>query len=1449
VVLPPDTTKPVITLNGENPMELIQGTAYSEAGATATDDRDGTITVTTSGTVNINTLGSYTITYKAVDSAGNEAVATRTVDVVLPISKISGYVEDDPIPNASIKITNELGEVIVETTSDVNAKYELEAPFEEGKTYTLESKGQLGDRNITLHSIFKFSEDTVINANPLTELKYQLVQSGKSIEDAEALIRDYFSVVNGEKLERNRFDIEGSVALGMIDLAKLYNGTLPVDAILKIKEDILRNDALDDNETKEYSYRTLVQNEIELETSSTSLKLGEEVTVTVVGFSELNENYTLKWSGIPEDAIDSNNSKTFTMTDNAQDLYVKASLYKVDGNVSQFISSADTTINFYKELIENNLTVADASIDNNFTIGESSISVPAGTVSDGNIIRVRELQTGSETSIAQFEVDAGGATSGDITFNYKYDPYLVAEPRNLQISLRSGDEVKVLEVIDIDYTEHLVQFGIPLNNSINRSDLNNLSASISIVNTTSTLPINKNIDVFLKDYKKYIEKIIDNSVAKKSVVLATKMKTKLFTTDLLEGEDLTRAKFYKVLKEKDVTSGDYKFNVLARAVNNIIAYEKAQELFNSSASWEISRLSLEYLNQKLCYNSMAAQFYDSSHWTYGSECSSSRKSMTDKMVDVNLLLANWLGNITLNESQQNFLKFSKTVTNMAVSVATGATPYEFALALEGEAFAYIDEDTYGGDEFGYAYGASMDLLNSIKDGKNAFSLKGQLIGYGVDQFFKFVAEGIKESNAKKTAPIILQLYKYRDELNYKNSANEVFSQPYCLNEFLDTFYPNITSGHYENYYRQWFNGNTYSPIDSIGERKNFGEDLDPGNRLRKLLLVGFPTDEAWCIGGSLYGDGKNLANISDETRGYAFTLLKYAFGDSNAGSDFADLELKKSYALGSMILNTIYFIPNNSVTEFKGEESFDINTLSTITTFKRRIKTEYTLTSLESIQNFFRSNSNTSSIHDIKSVNSFLEIMEKAKLKVTSEQLEKLNFKKIKIETYGIALDYSEDDNAWTLDRSDTEDTNYTVTENINDKFIYDSELEKNVLSFATLFEGEDFTPFDNKLVGFKVTLVYEKNGIEKVRSKDFIFTTLADTEHLVETDFTGATLKSSAKDASTGSPIENAQVTLVPGGLTDFTDAEGNYEVSGVAAGDYTIVISKEGYSQVEAQLTLVEDETKVYEASLAIDDEHAVSLGGANITLKDALNGDVVTNGYVKVREGQNNKTGEVVQEILNDGNSSVNIEMYPNTYTVEVGANGYTKSYNTVTILGDINGTYEFSITPVLSEDQVRVVLTWGESPHDLDSHLVRKTDGNEDYHVAYYNMNPSNADANLDTDDTDSFGPETITINNLSNASTYKYYVHDYSNGSNHDDEMFKTSGAKIEVYYGDQSETFYVPNENGNAWKVFEIVNGQIEACTSGCMFGVDSSEDANIGLRSLDRSSLDKSYFKNLPEK
>ncbi|HOS02091.1 MAG TPA: DUF5011 domain-containing protein, partial [Candidatus Hydrogenedentes bacterium] len=80
-----DTTKPVITRLGSNPVTVLLGATYTDAGATASDNYDGNITaqIVKTGTVNTAAIGTYTITYNVSDASGNAAVpVTRTVNVV-----------------------------------------------------------------------------------------------------------------------------------------------------------------------------------------------------------------------------------------------------------------------------------------------------------------------------------------------------------------------------------------------------------------------------------------------------------------------------------------------------------------------------------------------------------------------------------------------------------------------------------------------------------------------------------------------------------------------------------------------------------------------------------------------------------------------------------------------------------------------------------------------------------------------------------------------------------------------------------------------------------------------------------------------------------------------------------------------------------------------------------------------------------------------------------------------------------------------------------------------------------------------------------------------------------------------------------------------------------------------------------------------------------------------
>jgi len=83
-VAPADTIPPVITLLGNNPLDVqINPGPYVDPGANASDDKDGSVPVTTDASlVDTTKLGTYTVTFTATDAANNTASTSRTVNVV-----------------------------------------------------------------------------------------------------------------------------------------------------------------------------------------------------------------------------------------------------------------------------------------------------------------------------------------------------------------------------------------------------------------------------------------------------------------------------------------------------------------------------------------------------------------------------------------------------------------------------------------------------------------------------------------------------------------------------------------------------------------------------------------------------------------------------------------------------------------------------------------------------------------------------------------------------------------------------------------------------------------------------------------------------------------------------------------------------------------------------------------------------------------------------------------------------------------------------------------------------------------------------------------------------------------------------------------------------------------------------------------------------------------------
>ena len=153
--------------------------------------------------------------------------------------------------------------------------------------------------------------------------------------------------------------------------------------------------------------------------------------------------------------------------------------------------------------------------------------------------------------------------------------------------------------------------------------------------------------------------------------------------------------------------------------------------------------------------------------------------------------------------------------------------------------------------------------------------------------------------------------------------------------------------------------------------------------------------------------------------------------------------------------------------------------------------------------------------------------------------------------------------------------------------------------------------------------------------------------------------------------------------------------------------------------------------------------------------------------------------------------------------------------------------YAISPVMTNlDGMRVVLSWGEKPFDLDSHLIFPGG-----HI--YFDSKEGTDANLDVDDTDSYGPETVTISEKHFGESYIYAVQDYSNKGLPNSNYLSASKAKVFVYVGSSLVRSYsVPaGKRGNIWTVFKLnPNGEFE--------DINSVTSANFNGTTLDVRDL-----------
>ncbi|MEM7532122.1 MAG: AbfB domain-containing protein [Chloroflexota bacterium] len=257
--------------------------------------------------------------------------------------------------------------------------------------------------------------------------------------------------------------------------------------------------------------------------------------------------------------------------------------------------------------------------------------------------------------------------------------------------------------------------------------------------------------------------------------------------------------------------------------------------------------------------------------------------------------------------------------------------------------------------------------------------------------------------------------------------------------------------------------------------------------------------------------------------------------------------------------------------------------------------------------------------------------------------------------------------------------------------------------------------------------------------------------------------------------------------------DANGNEIGQGVVdgpaieldAGVYTVQLSNQ--QQDTFTVEVVGDEEICVDLStlgLGVEENIPSTVQGQ---VTDATSGDPIADAEVCLVE-----SGQCA--ITDSSGNYVIADVAAGDYTFEVAATGYTSVAQQLTVASGELLTQNAALSPELASGELRIVLEWGENPSDLDSYLRLPSQDTISY------SNQGGGSAQLDLDDQNGYGPETITISQLEDG-TYAYAVHHYAGKGS-----LATSGAIVRIYGQTGLVKEYTPTagQDERWWYVFDL---------------------------------------------
>jgi len=182
---------------------------------------------------------------------------------------------------------------------------------------------------------------------------------------------------------------------------------------------------------------------------------------------------------------------------------------------------------------------------------------------------------------------------------------------------------------------------------------------------------------------------------------------------------------------------------------------------------------------------------------------------------------------------------------------------------------------------------------------------------------------------------------------------------------------------------------------------------------------------------------------------------------------------------------------------------------------------------------------------------------------------------------------------------------------------------------------------------------------------------------------------------------------------------------------------------------------------------------------------------------------------------------------SYALSSSAAGYTAVTKNFDIALN-NKIVNFSLIPTVTADDYKIVLTWGAQPADLDAKLW----------LASASSDTCIQPEIYGNDDSNSYGPETITFTDLPTSGNHEFWVENYSKSPE-----ISSSEALVKIYKGSTLlRTISIPASPVNSnyyWHVFNIDEaGNINTINS-----IQSTENPTCRKNSSSTAHLPAVYY------